>query len=166
MTIGLTYSEVRALNPCSDRFDSVSRLLGGKSGWNDRKVDAAAAREAGCTFDDIIWVASALAREDADVERRLRLWLADCVARVLHIYEQTETSDAAREVIIAARQFARGEISDAAWDAAKAVASTSVRTAPSTIMWIVAWATSKAVGWDVASITAWITARTTAWIAT
>src|SRR3546814_9974895 len=51
---------------------------------------------------------------DADVERRLRLWLADCAARVLHIYEKTEASAAPREAIIAARRFARGEIDAAA----------------------------------------------------
>jgi len=67
----------------------------------------------------LVWAPSALARHDKDVERRLRLWMADCAARVLHIYERAETSEAPRNAIIAARQFARGEIDDAAWAAAR-----------------------------------------------
>ena len=118
----LTYSDVMAMSPCGDGFRRVSKLLGGEKGWNGNRIDAATARKAGCTFDDVVWIASALARNDADVERRLRFWMADCAARVLHFYEKTETSDVPRNAIIAARQFARGEIDDAAWAAARAAA--------------------------------------------
>lgn len=103
--IGLTYDDVKSLKPCSDSFKRVSKLLGGAEGWNGNKIDAAKAREAGCTLDDIVWAASALARKDKDVERRLRLWMADCAAHVLHIYEKTEKSDAPRKAIIATRQM-------------------------------------------------------------
>ena len=123
MPLALTYDEVKALEPCSDSWGRVSKLLGGKTGWNGKRIDAATARAAGCSLDDLVWVASAVARSDADVERRLRLWMADCAARVLHIYEMLETSDAPRNAIIAARAFARGEIDNAAWDAAWDAAS-------------------------------------------
>lgn len=142
MAIGLTYDEVRNLDPCSSSFTRVSKLLGGETAWNGNKIDAAKAREAGCTFDDIVWAASALARENPDVERRLRLWMADCAARVLHIYEKTESSPAPRNAIVAARQFARGEIDAAAWAAAWAAARAA------------AWAAEEA--WQFDRLIAWL----------
>jgi len=119
---GITYAECKALDPCSNDFKRVAKLLGGKKGWNGNLIDAASARAAGCTINDILWVASALSRKDADIERRLRLFAADCAAHVLHIYERSESSPAPRNSIIASRQYARGEIDDAAWDAARAAA--------------------------------------------
>jgi len=156
MSIALTYDEVKALNPCTDSFRRVMKLLGGKEGWNGNRISAAEARAAGCTFDDIVWIASAVAKTNADVERRLRLWMADCAAHVLHIFEKTEASDAPRKAIIAARQFARGEIDEAAWDAARdaawdasldaardaawaAAASAAARAAASAAAWAAAW---------------------------
>ena len=118
MTIGLTYAGLKELQPCADSQKRVARLLGGAKAWNGRTVTAADARQAGCTFDDLVWAASAVARSNPDVERRLRLWIADCAARVLHIYEKTGDSPAPRAAIVASRQFARGEIRFAAWDAA------------------------------------------------
>lgn len=150
MAIGLTFDEVRNLDPCSGSFKRVSRLLGGKTGWNGNRIDAAKAREAGCTFDDIVWVASALARENPDVERRLRLWMADCAARVLHIYEKTESSPAPRNAIVAARQFARGEIDDAAGAAGAARAAGDAARA--------AWAAARAAGAAGAAWAAWAAA--------
>ena len=38
MPLALTYDEVKALEPCSDRWDRVSRLLGGKC---DKRASAA-----------------------------------------------------------------------------------------------------------------------------
>ena len=58
----------------------------------------------------------------ADAKRRLRLWLADCAAHVLHFYEKKGRSDAPRKAIIAARARARGEIPAAAAYAAYAAA--------------------------------------------
>ena len=133
MDAALTYDELKALSPCRKDFARVSRLLGGEKGWNGNRINAAQARAAGCTFDDILWAASALSRKDRDVERRVRLWMADCAARVLHIYEKTEKSQAPRNAIIAARQFARGEIDAAAMaaarDAARAAAWAAARDA-------------------------------------
>lgn len=120
MTIGLTYPEFEALSPCADSKRRVVRLLGGAKAWNGNSISAAAAREAGATFEDIVWAASAVARNDKDVERRIRLWVADCAARVLHIFEKERPrDDRPRLAIIASRQFARGEIGDAAWAAAR-----------------------------------------------
>lgn len=144
--IALTYDEVKSLNPCSDSFSRVSRLLGGKTGWNGNRIDAESARKAGCTFDDLVWVASAIARKNADIERRLRLWMADCAARVLHIYEKTEKSDAPRKAITAARQFARGEINAAAWAAARDAARDAA--------WAAAWDAEEA--WQFDRLVLWL----------
>ena len=116
----LTYAELKALQPCEDSLKRVAKLFGGARKWNGRKISASEARSAGATFDDIVWAASALTRKDKDVERRLRLWMADCAARVLHIYEKTGDSDAPRKAIVAARRFARGEIDEASGAAAGA----------------------------------------------
>lgn len=117
--IGLTHSELLALSPYSNRAKAVTRLLGGANAWDGNKIDAAKAKSAGVTFDDLVWVAAALSLEDEDIERRLRLWMADCAARVLHVYEkQAPTDMRVRQAIIVSRQFARGEVTDAAWDAA------------------------------------------------
>src|SRR5208282_4529948 len=107
----LTYAELKALKPCPDALERIAKLMGGATAWGDKKINAAHARKAGATFDDIIWAASAMARSNPDVERRLRLWTADCAAHVLHIYEKDyPTDDRPRNAIIAIRQFARGTI--------------------------------------------------------
>ena len=80
---GLTHEELRNLNPCPESMIRVTKLMGGAEKWNGRKISAYEARTAGATFSDIVWAASAVAQNDKDVERRMRLWLADCAAQVL-----------------------------------------------------------------------------------
>jgi hypothetical protein len=41
MPLSLTYDEVKALEPCSKEWRRVSKLLGGKKGWNGKRIDAA-----------------------------------------------------------------------------------------------------------------------------
>ena len=125
MAVSLSYHDLEKLGACEDRRNAVAELLGGATAWGDNQITADQARAAGATFDDIVWAASSIARNTPDVERRLRLWLADCAARVLHIYERVGNSQAPRNAILAARQFARGEIdviARAAWAAAGAAA--------------------------------------------
>ncbi len=123
-----TLAAIAKMHPCAGTFADVRKALPQR-----RRYTAAQAREAGVSFDHIVWAASAFARRDDDVERRLRLWLADCAAHVLHIYEKTETGDAPRKAIVAARQYARGEIDSAAegaaWAAARAAAWDAVGAA-------------------------------------
>lgn len=118
-------------------------------------VDFERLRAAGASFNTLIDLACEIARGDADIARRLRLWMADCVARVLRIYEAAETSDAPRKAIVAARRFARGEISeaemvtasDAAWAArviARDAASDAARVASAA-----SWAASAAIWADI-----------------
>ncbi len=132
-TPALTLAAIAKLDPCEGAFAAARKLLPKR-----RRITAAQARDAGVSFADIEYVASAIAHTDKDVERRLRLWKADCAAHVLHIYEKTETSDAPRCAIIAARQYARGEIGAAARAAAWAAARAA------------AWAAARAAAWDAA----------------
>ena len=171
MTPALSYTELKALDPCTDSLRRVAKLMGGAAKWNGKRVNAADARKAGATFDDIVWAASAIARTNTDVDRRLRLWLADCAARVLHIYEREyPADDRVRNTIVASRQFARGEIGAAAWDAAgaaardaawnaartaagaaaRAAAGTAARAAAGTAAWAAAWDAA----WDAAGTAA------------
>lgn len=139
MRIGLTYHEMRALRPCPSASRAATCKLGGKDGWNDRKVTVREAKDAGIPLRHVLWVASELAvRGDDDVARRLRLWAADCAARVVHLYERHGPNDTrVRDAITAARQYARGEIDraarfaahDGAVDAANTFASATVPTA-------------------------------------
>ena len=127
MTIALSIPALRKLGPCSENYRAVYRKL--RDYRNKGPYSAADAKAAGVSFEDVVWAASAVAIDNKDVERRLRLWMADCAARALHIYEKTGDSDAPRNAIIAARRFARGEIDDAAWDAAWAAAGDAARDA-------------------------------------
>ena len=170
MAIGLTYDQMIALNPCHIRRDAVIEVLGGAKAWNGRVVTAKEAVEAGISLDDLAWVAARVACTDTDVERRVRLWMADCAARHLHSYEKQAPGDCrVRDAIIAARQFARGEIdaaasaaaSAAAWDAARAAAKAAARDAA----WDAAWDAASAAARAAASAAAWDAARAAAWAA-
>jgi len=110
MVASLTYDECKALSPCNDSFRRVSKLLGGKDGWNGNKIDATKAREAGCTFDDIVWAASALALKEQDVERRLFLWIADCLAHIADVISDPEVRAIFDRCVIAQRKVARGDL--------------------------------------------------------
>jgi hypothetical protein len=130
--IGLTYTELQTLKPCSERLKVVTKLLGGSRKWNGHKISAKRAVKAGITFDDLVWCASALAKINPEIARRLRLWLADCAAHVLPIYESYAPTDKrVRECISAQRAFARGQITDAARSAARFAARSAVRSAAS-----------------------------------
>jgi hypothetical protein len=119
----LTIDGLNKLRPCTDDGRRVRAALRKLNADKAHRFTAAEAREAGCTFDDIVWAAAKVAENDKAAERRLRHWTADCAARVLHIFEDAYPGDKRpRQAIEAARLFADGEIdagaSDAAWAAA------------------------------------------------
>ena len=152
MDLMLTYAELKALDPCAESLRRVANLMGGARKWT-AGITAAQAREAGATFDDLVWVSSAVACTNPNVDRRLRLWMADCAARVLHIYEAAEKSDAPRAAIVAARQYARGEIDDAA------------RAATRDAAWAAAWAATRDAAWAATRDAARAATRDAAWAA-
>ena len=163
---GLTYEELRNLNPCPESMIRVTKLMGGAEKWNGRKISAYEARAAGATFSDIVWAASAVAQNDKDVERRMRLWLADCAARVLPIFEKECPDDARpRQAIIAARRFARGETDAAARDAARAAAMNAAWAAARAAAMNAARAAARAAARDAARAAARDAAWAAAWAA-
>jgi hypothetical protein len=151
----ITLADLTALKPCASALKRVAALFAGHAG----PIDAATARAAECTFNDISWVASALARTNKDIERQFRLFLADCGARALPIYERSEKSPAPRNAIIAARRFARGEINDAAREAARAAVWAVVRDAALSAAFAVARAVSQEAAWAAAWDVGWDNAR-------
>ena len=134
----ITLAAVRKFNPCTESYNRISAILPKRG-----KITAQQARDAGCTLDDIVWIASALARNDKEVDRRVRHWLADCSAHVLHIYEKDYPNDARpRDAIQAGRDFADGLIRAAAWAAAWDAARDAARDA--------AWGTARGAAWGAA----------------
>ena len=157
----LTHEQLKNLKPCSSQYEAAIKALG-----SDFTADAFEARAKGVSMSDVIWAASAMAKSDKAIDRKLRMWMADCAARVLHIYEKTESSTAPRNAIIAARQFANGEIDDAAWDAAwdaaGAAAGAAAWDAARAAAWDAARAAAGAAAWDAAWAAAWDAARAAA----
>jgi hypothetical protein len=175
MTPTLTLSQLKALDPCPDALDRVARFLG------DVPLTASEARAAGATFDDIAWVLAAVARTDQDVARRHGLWMADCAAHVLHLFERERLIDQRpRRAIEASRAYARGEIgrsavsaaADAAWDAAGCDATRDAADwdaatwdAARAATAAAAWAATRTADWDAAWDAAWAVAWAAAWAA-
>lgn len=132
--IGLTLAGLGALYPCGRRYRAVVQLLGGANAWGDNIVTPAMARAAGCPFDDIVWTVAAVSHMGNgmgdDVKRRACLWMADCAARVLPVYERQAPADLrVRDAITVARHHARGEVGRAALNAARAAAQDAVKDA-------------------------------------
>jgi hypothetical protein len=80
---------------------------------SERNIDSLTVsdlRDAGASFSQIMWLLSTLAPADSELKRRLRLWSADCIARVLHLFEAAHPYDMrVRATILAARDFARAK---------------------------------------------------------
>jgi len=162
----LTIAELNKLRPCPESGRRVRALLRKLNSDKTHCFTAVEAREAGCTFRDIAWAASSVALSDMGVERKLRLWMSDCAAHVLHIYERDyPADDRPRKAIKAARDYVNGRISaaaraavgDAAWAAAWAAAGDAARAAA----WAAAGDAARAAAWDAA----WAAARAAAWAA-
>lgn len=66
----ITITQLNALSPCSNSGRRVRAALRKIDPDKARCFTAADARAAGCTFDEIAWVVSAVGLKDRDVERR------------------------------------------------------------------------------------------------
>lgn len=107
----LTLADVRKLDPCAPALERVAGLLPKRG-----KVDAAKARALGCTYDDIIWAASAVAVNDKVLARRLTSFGNDNAKAVLHIWEQRFPDDARpRKAIEACDAFLNGKVTEGDW---------------------------------------------------
>jgi len=160
----MTYAELKSLNPCADEFASVTAILGDENSWDGRLITATEARAAGVSMDQVIWAASALARKNSEIERRLQHWGCDCAARVLAIFEKQFPGDGRpRAAIEAGRHFADGLIGAAEWAAARNAAEDAARISPCDA----AWSAARAAAWAAASTAAmdagWRSAWSAAW---
>ena len=120
----LTWKQVLAFGPCN--FAPIRKLL--KAAYPDidtRAFTLADAAAAGVHFDRLIWIANRASEVDLDCGRRLRLFGADCAARVAHIANDPRSTAA----IVASRQFARGEIGAEQLAAARGAAKVAARVA-------------------------------------
>lgn len=158
MTLSLTYSELKNLDPCPKRLRKVAKLMGGVRKWGHRRITAREAAEAGIEFDDLLWVAATIALTDNRVKRRLRLFLTDCAARMLPVFEKQHPDDARpREAIMAARQFVSGEktsVVRAARAAANSVDRSTAAGAAAGSAATAAAGSARAIDWDSADWTA------------
>lgn len=111
MNYTLSLAQVRKFSPCTAAFERVSALLPARG-----KISAAKARELGCTYGDIIWIASAVAMDDEALARRLTHYLNDNAKAVLHIWERRfPDDDRPRKAIEACDGFLAGEVSEEDW---------------------------------------------------
>lgn len=136
-----------------DRDDEAAWLPAVREGYE-------AALEA-TAMTDVLY---ALGREiDA---RTLRLFAADCAARVLSVFESHCPDDTRpRQAIIAIREMARGEWCEERGAAARAAAIDAVRAAPQEAAKTAAWAAAWAVAGTAPREDAWTAAKTAARIA-
>jgi len=158
----LTYSQLKELDPCKDEFASVTAILGDATSWNGKPITAAEARAAGVSMEQVLWAASALARENREIERRLRHWNCDCAARVLAIFEDSVPGDGRpRGAIEAGRLYADGLIGAAARNAAWAAASAAGAGTSYGAAWDASRAATRAAAWDAPWSVAWAAASAT-----
>jgi len=110
----------------------------------------------------VVRKARLLRRVEAWNERTALLFAADCAAHVLHLFEvQYPDDQRPRLAIIAARQYALGEIDAAARAAAWAAAGAAARDAAGAAAGDAAWAAAGDAAWAAA----WAAARDAAWAA-
>ncbi len=150
----ISRASVTGLPICNEGIEIARAVLPTR-----RRLTFAQVRAEGTSFDDLVWVAAAMALTDKDASRRLRLWMADCAARVLDVFENTESRDALRGAVVAARQYARGEIDKDAWATARAAGRTaandSARAAARAGSYECHWAANWLKTWANASISIW-----------
>ena len=93
----LSLQQIKDFDPCTGSFNrAASRLRKLKKG-RDAQLSVADAIAAGIDYDDILWVLEN--SDDQIIRRKCGLWLADCLAHVLHLYEKPFRSKTPRKVI-------------------------------------------------------------------
>ena len=152
--VTISRASVTGLPICNEGIEIARAVLPTR-----RRLTFAQVRAEGTSFDDLVWVAAAMALTDKDASRRLRLWMADCAARVLDVFENTESRDALRGAVVAARQYARAAIDKDAWATARAAGRTaakeSARAAMRSGIGAGCWAANWAATWANASNSVW-----------
>jgi hypothetical protein len=145
-----TLQKLKDADACVPRYKHLREALG-KSFGMDTELPLTRILETN-GLDDVLWAMEHV----IDVgDKILRLWAADCAAHVQHIWLAKYPNDRRpAEAIKASRQFARGEITAAAY-AARAAAARAARDA--------AWAARDAA--YAARDAAWVAWSDAAWVA-
>ncbi|MHA6644636.1 hypothetical protein [Mesorhizobium sp. A623] len=108
-SLTLSLDTVRDTGLCRDGWRIAHKFLGDGEEHSYRDLF-----DAGVPLDHVVWVVSRLADTDADIKRRLLLWLSDVVAHVLPVCERAEERKIPIRVVSETRKFARGSSSVAA----------------------------------------------------
>ena len=150
----ITIAELDKFKPCAETGRRVRKVLRAFDPDKAKCFSAADARAAGCTYDDIIWAASAIAKTDDDVARRLVGFLNDNAKRVLHIFEEAAPNDMrVRQCIQATDDWLADEITEDRWKEAARDAWAARAARDARAAWA-AWAARDA--WDArAAWAAW-----------
>lgn len=111
-----TYTDVTKLHPAKDALAKMAKAMGGVEAWQATAATFADLRAAGVLLDDLIWLASS--RHDKDTERRVLLWLADCLAHGAGKISNLHAQEAFGRCVIAQRAFAHGTGSEDDWERA------------------------------------------------
>ena len=162
-TLCLTIPALNKLKPCAESGRRVRAALKNLNADKEHCFTAAEARAAGCTYDDVIWAASAIAMTDHEVARRLTGFLNDNAKRVLHIFEEAAPDDMrVRECIQAtddwlARRITEYQWREAAWAARAARAAWADRAARAAWDARAAWAArDEFQTWQFDRLVAWL----------
>ena len=119
MKLTTTLNRLRAAGACESRYAHLLRALGGTSFDHDEPINLLTILEHN-GVNDCLW---SLCATEENCDQIARLMAADFAESVLPLYESRYPNDnRPRDAIVAARQFARGEIGDAARAAAWAAA--------------------------------------------
>lgn len=92
------------MKPCAGGYHRTVVAMGGISAWGSNKRSFKDLAAACIRFDDLLWLAARLARDDPSNMKRYIDWLADCGQFLL---EHIEREDLKRAVQIS-RQFSKG----------------------------------------------------------
>jgi hypothetical protein len=112
--LAITFRQAKDAGACDSAYRKMIRHVGTTEKYGrDTPMPIETVLDV-CGLDDAIWGLSAIG-----AVRILRLWSCDCAERVLPIFERVMPGDLRpRRAILAQRRFVRGEIGDAAGDAA------------------------------------------------
>jgi len=113
MCEGLTFREAMAFAHRRGLKGAVYNAAQKMRGWRAHKdccKTAEDARVAGVELDDVLWTVWNVAKTNPQVRAQLYMWLTDCAARVLPLYESASLSPIPRHRIETVRALAhKGE---------------------------------------------------------
>jgi len=168
-----TFDRAKKAGACEASYRRYGKHVGGIARYGRHKPIPLTEIADVLGIEDALWSLDCTQdKEKADLTSQMLA--VDFADHVLHIYEETyPDDDRPRKAIEAARLYIQGEISDAAWDAARDAAWAAARDAA----WVAARdaardaerdaarAATRAATRDAARDAAWAAARDAAWAA-